>query len=236
MIWEVHCFRLFQLLLNLTRVFAVALLRSLSNFRALRSLQHPFSRHRDLKRFGDMTPYRLVNIIVYRVGMPNPRSWDKDLYDSCAPAMGACFIHSLIVCARISPVRFNHTWYKRDIKQSIPFVYISISRKNICEHYIINCYFDWLTTPEVLTNTITFMLVYLPLMHWRCIVRVDGCRLYKNYSGFPHGKLCHYFKNFIWKLMNVKFTALSIIMDIQRYGSDFFCSLLFDVNFLSFGS
>ena len=93
----------------------------LSNFRSLWLLYHYISQLRDLKRFGDMTPYRLVNIIVYRVGLSTPRSCDKALLEPCAPVMGACFTHSLIVCARKSPVRCNNTWYKRGIKQSIPF-------------------------------------------------------------------------------------------------------------------
>ena len=53
-------FKLFQLLWNLASTSA-ALPRCLSNFRAIRPLQHPISRHRDFRRFGGKTSYRLVN-------------------------------------------------------------------------------------------------------------------------------------------------------------------------------
>ena len=54
-------FKLFQLLWNLTSPSAAALPRYLSNFRAIRPLQHPISRLRDFTRFGGKTSYRLVN-------------------------------------------------------------------------------------------------------------------------------------------------------------------------------
>ena len=54
-------FKLFQLLWNLTGTSAAALPRYLSNFRAIRPLQHPISRLRDFTRFGGKTSYRLVN-------------------------------------------------------------------------------------------------------------------------------------------------------------------------------
>ena len=54
-------FKLFQLLWNLAGTSAALLPRCLSNFRAIRPLQHPISRLRDFTRFGGKTSYRLVN-------------------------------------------------------------------------------------------------------------------------------------------------------------------------------
>ena len=54
-------FKLFQSLWNLTGTSAALLPRCLSNFRAIRPLQHPISRLRDFTRFGGKTSYRLVN-------------------------------------------------------------------------------------------------------------------------------------------------------------------------------
>ena len=53
-------FNLFQSLWNLAGTSAALLPRYLSNFRALRLLQHPISRLRDFTRFGGKTSYRLV--------------------------------------------------------------------------------------------------------------------------------------------------------------------------------
>ena len=52
---------LFQSLWNLAGTSAALLPRCLSNFRAIRPLQHPISRLRDFTRFGGKTSYRLVN-------------------------------------------------------------------------------------------------------------------------------------------------------------------------------
>ena len=54
-------FKLFQSLWNLAGTSAALLPMCLSNFRAIRPLQHPISRLRDFTRFGDKTSYRLVN-------------------------------------------------------------------------------------------------------------------------------------------------------------------------------
>ena len=54
-------FKLFQSLWNLAGTSAALLPRCLSNFRAMRPLQHPISRLRDFARFGGKTSYRLVN-------------------------------------------------------------------------------------------------------------------------------------------------------------------------------
>ena len=54
-------FKLFQSLWNLAGTSAALLPRCLSNFRAIRPLQHPISRLRDFARFGGKTSYRLVN-------------------------------------------------------------------------------------------------------------------------------------------------------------------------------
>ena len=54
-------FKLFQSLGNLAGTSAALLPRCLSNFRAIRPLQHPISRLRDFTRFGGKTSYRLVN-------------------------------------------------------------------------------------------------------------------------------------------------------------------------------
>ena len=51
-------FKIFQSLWNLAGTSAALLLRCLSNFRAIRPLQHPISRLRD---FGGKTSYHLVN-------------------------------------------------------------------------------------------------------------------------------------------------------------------------------
>ena len=58
--------KLFQSLWNLAGTSAALLprclsKRCLSNFRAIRPLQHPISRLRDFTRFGGKTSYRLVN-------------------------------------------------------------------------------------------------------------------------------------------------------------------------------
>ena len=53
--------KLFQSLWNLAGTSAALLPRCLSNFRAIRPLQHPISRLRDFTRFGGKTSYRLVN-------------------------------------------------------------------------------------------------------------------------------------------------------------------------------
>ena len=53
--------KLFQSLWNLAGTSAALLPRRLSNFRAIRPLQHPISRLRDFTRFGGKTSYRLVN-------------------------------------------------------------------------------------------------------------------------------------------------------------------------------
>ena len=54
-------FKLFQSLWNLAGTSAALLSRCLSNFSAIRPLQHPISRLRDFTRFGGKTSYRLVN-------------------------------------------------------------------------------------------------------------------------------------------------------------------------------
>ena len=54
-------FKLFQSLWNLAGTSAALLPRCLSNFRAIRPLQHPISRLRDFTRFVGKTSYRLVN-------------------------------------------------------------------------------------------------------------------------------------------------------------------------------
>ena len=54
-------FKLFQSLWNLAGTSAALLPRCLSNFRAIRPLQHPISWLRDFTRFGGKTSYRLVN-------------------------------------------------------------------------------------------------------------------------------------------------------------------------------
>ena len=54
-------FKLFQSLWNLAGTSAAMLPRCLSNFRAIRPLQHPISRLRDFTRFGYKTSYCLVN-------------------------------------------------------------------------------------------------------------------------------------------------------------------------------
>ena len=50
--------KLFQLLWNLAGTSAALLPRCLSNFNAIRPLQHPISRLRDFTRFGGKTSYR----------------------------------------------------------------------------------------------------------------------------------------------------------------------------------
>ena len=54
-------FKLFRSLWNLAGNSAALLPKCLSNFRAIRPLQHPISRLRDFTRFGGKTSYRLVN-------------------------------------------------------------------------------------------------------------------------------------------------------------------------------
>ena len=54
-------FKLLQWLWNLAGTSAALLPMCLSNFRAIRPLQHPISRLRDFTRFGGKTSYRLVN-------------------------------------------------------------------------------------------------------------------------------------------------------------------------------
>ena len=54
-------FKLFQSLWNLAGISAALLPRCLSNFRAMRPLQHPISRLREFTRFSGKTSYRLVN-------------------------------------------------------------------------------------------------------------------------------------------------------------------------------
>ena len=54
-------FKLFQSLWNLAGTSAALLPRCLSNFRAIRQLQHPISRLRVFTRFGGKTSYCLVN-------------------------------------------------------------------------------------------------------------------------------------------------------------------------------
>ena len=54
-------FKLVQSLWNLAGTSAALLPRCLSNFRAIRPLQHTISRLRDFTRFGGKTSYRLVN-------------------------------------------------------------------------------------------------------------------------------------------------------------------------------
>ena len=53
--------KIFQFLRKLTGTSSAALPRCLSNFRAIRSLQHPISRPRDFTRSCGKTPVRLVN-------------------------------------------------------------------------------------------------------------------------------------------------------------------------------
>ena len=54
-------FKLLQSLWNLAGTSAALLPMCLSNFRAIRPLQHPISRLREFTRFGGKTSYRLVN-------------------------------------------------------------------------------------------------------------------------------------------------------------------------------
>ena len=76
-------FKLFQSLWNLAGTSTALLPRCLSNFRAIRPLQHPISRLRDFTRFGGKTSYRLVNRgpdplrIAY--GFPSQRDSDEKL-------------------------------------------------------------------------------------------------------------------------------------------------------------
>ena len=63
-------FKFFQLLWHLAGTSAALLPRCLSNFRAIRPLQHPISWLRDITRFGGKTSYRLVN------RGPGPFSYD----------------------------------------------------------------------------------------------------------------------------------------------------------------
>ena len=62
-------FKLFQSLWNFAGTSAALLPRCLSNFRAIRPLQHPILRLRDFTRFGGKTSYRLVN------RGPGPHHW-----------------------------------------------------------------------------------------------------------------------------------------------------------------
>ena len=72
-------FKLFQSLWNLAGTSAALLPRCLSNFRAIRPLQHPISRLRDFTRFGGKTSYRLVNRGPEKVLCWNIRSNDWKL-------------------------------------------------------------------------------------------------------------------------------------------------------------
>ena len=54
-------FKIFQSLWNLAGTSTALLPRCLSNFRAIRPLQHSISRLRGFTRFGGKTSYRLVN-------------------------------------------------------------------------------------------------------------------------------------------------------------------------------
>ena len=54
-------FKLFQSPWNWAGTSAALLPRCMSNFRAIRPLQHPISRLRDFTRFGGKTSYRLMN-------------------------------------------------------------------------------------------------------------------------------------------------------------------------------
>ena len=66
--------KLFQSLWNLAGTSAALLPRCLSNFRAIRPLQHPISRLRDFTRFSGKTSYRLLN------RGPGIKEWEKQLH------------------------------------------------------------------------------------------------------------------------------------------------------------
>ena len=79
-------FELFQSLWNLAGTSAALLPRCLSNFRAIRLLQHPISRLRDFTRFGGKTSYRLVN--------RGPESeWDHLLVVLNSSPPSAAYVH-----------------------------------------------------------------------------------------------------------------------------------------------
>ena len=71
--------------LKLAGTSAALLPRCLSNFRAIRPLQHPISRLRDFTRFGGKTSYRLVNrrgpvlpvTVLAWCQMPTLRLWKE---------------------------------------------------------------------------------------------------------------------------------------------------------------
>ena len=96
-------FKLFQSLWNLAGTSAALLPRCLSNFRAIRPLQHPISRLRDFARFGGKTSYRLVNRGP-EVQAPNQRLWPRFLrnifYKQPTP-----------FCCNISRPRRTQPWF-----------------------------------------------------------------------------------------------------------------------------
>ena len=85
-------FKFFQSLWNLAGTSAALLPRCLSNFRAIRLLQHPISRLRDFTRFGGKTSYRLVNRgpCFYWHLLRNPYIFNIKLYKLCT-RFALCF-------------------------------------------------------------------------------------------------------------------------------------------------
>ena len=99
-------FKLFQSLWNLAGTSAALLPRCLSNFRAIRPLQHPISRLRDFTRFGGKTSYRLVNrgpwtcIVIIQ---QNAICILTTGHEGRLRRASYCFLY-------MSPSRYTHSW------------------------------------------------------------------------------------------------------------------------------
>ena len=104
-------FKLFQSLWNLARTSAALLPRCLSNFRAIRPLQHTISRLWDFTRFGGKTSYRLVN--------RGPESWhEQPSYNTTTIAWWLMAVWDALRPERLTSLERSMLWRVRAVQDA----------------------------------------------------------------------------------------------------------------------
>ena len=113
-------FKLVQSLWNLAGTSAALLPRCLSNFRAMRPLQHTISRLWDFTRFDGKTSYRLVNRgPVVHVSVINRMSDLSLILEQKVPSISVSFMRTTMTISKRSfavvIISWNNIWLDFDI-------------------------------------------------------------------------------------------------------------------------